>query len=515
MTRSKLFVLSTLVLLGCATTNPPDTNDDVGTDPTGLNTGNTENTNTTPDVSATAPVAVDDSATTDEGRSVDFEILANDTDPNDAVDIATVLVTSEPANGTVQISPAGGARYTHDGSETLSDSFNYTVDDTTGETSNAATVSITIDPVNDPPDAIDDAFVIDENAVANMDLAVNDTDVDDVVDPASIAIASSPFYGTIAINPDGTVDYTHDGSEVAVDNFGYTINDLAGATSTVALVTVTINPINDAPIAVDDLGFAPPGGVGNVRLSNNDIDPDDGLDLSSIVIVAPPAHGTLVDNGDGTVDYTHDNGLDVIDVFTYTIDDPAGTTSNIATVDMEITNVPQGVCQGGSDEISTNVFGDMMLCDDPLDATCEEDFGQLCPVDWHLCTVDEFNLRNDGWTQPTDTFARALGLISCRGGGGAGHFTVPDSGSPNTELGQDESYNCWYGSSQPACSTGYGCNETQGMALCCRDSPSCGNGVVDNPEEACDDGNQDDSDDCLSSCAWRVPTAWGLFGTGC
>jgi len=516
MTRISLVVLSALALGSCAnTTVPADTTEGTATDPTGDDDDVIGDDDDDDDVSATAPVAVDDTVMTDEGREVDIDILGNDTDPDNEIDNTTVAVISDPANGTVQISPFGGARYTHDGTETIADSFTYTVNDTLGETSNIATVQIDVTPVNDPPEAIDDAFALDENAVANLDLAFNDTDVDDVIDPATINIAQAPLYGTIVINGDGTVDYTHDGSELPSDTFGYTIDDMAGATSNVALVTLTVNPINDAPIAVDDLGWAPPGGVNNVRLSINDIDPDDGLDLNSVVILAQPLHGTLVVLGDGTVDYTHDNGPDIIDTFTYTIDDLTGVTSNIATVDMDITNIPQGVCQNGSDEISTNPTGDMMLCDDPLDLTCEEDFGTLCPIGWHLCTFQEFNNRNDGWTQPVDTFARALGVINCRGGGGAGHFTVPDSGSMNLTLGEDDVHNCWYGSSQPACSTGYGCNETQGMALCCRDSQTCGNNVVDLPEEACDDGNNDDSDDCLSSCTWRVPINWGLGGLGC
>ncbi len=510
MTRTPLFVLA-LVLTACTTVDPvTETDNPTVTDPTNTNT----NTTTT-SVSPTAPVANDDNAMTDEGREVDIDILANDTDPDNELDGATVAIVSDPVNGEVQVSPLGAVRYTHDRSETTADSFTYTVDDSLGETSNVATVAIDVTPVNDPPEAIDDAFALDENGQANLDLAVNDTDVDDTLDLTSIRVTSAPADGTVSVNADGTVDYTHDGSERPSDSFSYTINDMAGATSNSARVDLAINPINDVPIAVDDIGFAPPGDMGVVGLANNDLDPDDGVDPASIVIVAQPLHGTLVVNVDGTVDYTHDNGPDITDSFTYTIDDFTGATSNIATVDMEITNVPQGVCQNGSDETSTNVFGDMMLCDDPTNTTCEEDFGQLCPIDWHLCTWEEFNLRNDGWTQPNDNYAKALGVISCRGNGGAGHFTVPSSGSQNTLLGEDEVHNCWYGSSQPACSTGYGCNETEGQALCCRNSPTCGNGVVDNPEESCDDGNQDDGDDCLSSCTWRVPINHGIGGQGC
>ena len=63
--------------------------------------------------------------------------------------------------------------------------------------------------------------------------------------------------------------------------------------------------------------------------------------------------------------------------------------------------------------------------------------------------------------------------------------------------------------------TQYGCNEQYAMALCCAPTPTCGNGLVDSPEEDCDDGNPDETDDCLSSCAWRIPGAHGYVGTSC
>ena len=51
---------------------------------------------------------------------------------------------------------------------------------------------------------------------------------------------------------------------------------------------------------------------------------DDGLDLTSIAIVAGPANGSLLDNGDGTVTYTHNGSETTSDSFTYTIEDLAG-----------------------------------------------------------------------------------------------------------------------------------------------------------------------------------------------
>ncbi|MCP4869293.1 MAG: hypothetical protein GY898_11305 [Proteobacteria bacterium] len=183
---------------------------------------------------------------------------------------------------------------------------------------------------------------------------------------------------------------------------------------------------------------------------------------------------------------------------------------------LDLCNSGPGACQAGSVEISTAPSGDMMLCDHPSNAVCEQDLETLCDVGWHLCTMDEYNSYNDLWTQPVTTSERALGVIFCRGAtSAAGHFTVPDASSSITTLGQDEVFNCYYGSSRSSCPASYGCNENQAQALCCRDNPTCGNGVVDSPLEQCDDGNTSDADDCLNVCAWRVPTAHSFSGTNC
>ena len=141
----------------------------------------------------------------------------------------------------------------------------------------------------------------------------------------------------------------------------------------------------------------------------------------------------------------------------------------------------------------------MMVCDDPNDQTCEQDVERLCPTGWGLCNYMQYTRRNDAWNLDLGV---VVGEIHCRSGSGAGHFTV------NGSLSNDPSFNCHYGSSRPSCTSGYGCNERQVGALCCRPTPTCGNGRVDHPEERCDDGNNNENDTCLNSCDTRM-------GQGC
>ncbi len=304
-----------------------------------------------------APTAVDDAEQVREGDAVRVKAALNDLPGDNDLDMGTVTITVEPLNGTATPSGNGGIDYQHDGSETLDDTFSYTIDDVAGLTSNEAVVTLEVGPVNDPPVAVDDVgAVVDEGQAVDIDLAVNDSDADDGLDLAGIRVQSGPTYGSVAVNNDGTVTYTHDGSELASDSFTYTIDDLAGASSNAAVVDISVNLTNDIPTANDDIGVIEPGLLANVDVAANDIDDDDGLDLTTVVIVTAPANGTATPVADGTVDYVHD-GLGILnDSFTYTIDDNSGITSNIATVTMS-NSAAVAVDDGGTavDGALTNV----------------------------------------------------------------------------------------------------------------------------------------------------------------
>ena len=210
------------------------------------------------------PIAVADGFTVNEGSTNVLDLGNNDSDPDDGLDLTSITILAGPTNGTIDsINADGTVTYTHNGTETLSDSFTYTIDDLTGMTSNTVTVSLTVTPQNDPPTAVADSFTVNESSSNTLNLAGNDTDADDSLDLTSIAIVSGPANGIItSINTNGTVDYTHNGSETVADSFTYTINDLAGATSNTATVNLTITPQNDAPVITSDGG----GASANVRI---------------------------------------------------------------------------------------------------------------------------------------------------------------------------------------------------------------------------------------------------------
>ncbi|HET6655168.1 MAG TPA: cadherin-like domain-containing protein [Gammaproteobacteria bacterium] len=90
------------------------------------------------------PVALDDSAATSENTAVVIDILANDFDPEDALDSGSVQVQSDPAHGTVSVRTDGTVTYTPAAGFSGADSFTYIVRDVAGLASTAATVVVTV-----------------------------------------------------------------------------------------------------------------------------------------------------------------------------------------------------------------------------------------------------------------------------------------------------------------------------------------------------------------------------------
>jgi len=287
------------------------------------------------------PQTAPDTATVNEGESVDIPVLTNDTIAFDGLDLASVTIVTAPTNGTAIALSSGVIRYSHSGSETTSDSLEYTVRGNNGLVSVATRVDITISPVNDGPNAVNDQATVQEGGLVNIPVLANDTDPDNAIDTASVVIVNTPTHGTAVLGVGGVVAYTHNGSETTTDSFTYRVSDVAGKASNLATVSISVVPVNDPPVAVNDEAAISSNVAAIVDLAKNDLDPDDGLDLASIEIGTQPAHGTLTLQSDGKVTYIHDGSGATADTFTYRIRDKAGQLSNTATVSLSITLVNQ------------------------------------------------------------------------------------------------------------------------------------------------------------------------------
>src|SRR5690606_36929684 len=121
-------------------------------------------------------------------------------------------------------------------------SFTFTVSDGTA-TSAAATVSITVDPVNDTPVADGQPATVDEDASVEITLTGSDLDLDSLI----FAIGTEPTNGSVSL--EGAVaTYTPAADSNAADSFTFTVSD-GTATSAAATVSITVDPVNDSPVA--------------------------------------------------------------------------------------------------------------------------------------------------------------------------------------------------------------------------------------------------------------------------
>ena len=136
--------------------------------------------------------------------------------------------------------------YTHDGSETASDSFTYTITD--GEFGDTATVTITVEPVNDPPVANDDFATVKASDSVLIDVLANDADDQDLgFTTRSIDSFTQAANGTVAL---GSLSYTPNTGFVGIDSFTYKAND-GTVDSNRATVSVTVGALgtNHPPVA--------------------------------------------------------------------------------------------------------------------------------------------------------------------------------------------------------------------------------------------------------------------------
>ncbi|EOK5607964.1 tandem-95 repeat protein [Vibrio parahaemolyticus] len=194
-----------------------------------------------------APVAdiVADKATVVEDTSTVIKVLGNDTFEGDGK-VVSLDTNNGPANGTVSVNPDGSVTYTPNDNYQGTDSFTYIV--TSGGVSESTTVSVDVTPVNDAPVAKDDTAITDEDTPVTIDVLPNDNDIDG--DKLSIQSASVPeAQGKVEI-VDGKLVFTPAENFNGDAEITYTVTD--GELTDAAKVTVTVNPVNDAPtIKVD------------------------------------------------------------------------------------------------------------------------------------------------------------------------------------------------------------------------------------------------------------------------
>ena len=269
-----------------------------------------------------APVANDDSTTTAEDTEVLIDVLANDTDiEGDALTLVSASVVSgggsaEVSGGLLEFSPATDSN----DDVTLS----YVVSD--GDLTATGSVSVAITPVNDAPVAQADTASVDEDTVAVIDVLTNDTDIDgDELTLTSAAVVSGA--GSVVIN-NGALEYTPPANSTESAVLNYSVSD--GALTATGSVTVTVNPVNDAPVAVDDAATTDEDTTVLIDVLANDGDIDG--DALTVVSGAVESGDGRVEVRDGQLAFTP--AADSVETVTlsYTMSDGALTDAGLVTV---------------------------------------------------------------------------------------------------------------------------------------------------------------------------------------
>jgi uncharacterized protein (DUF2141 family) len=186
------------------------------------------------------PIARNDTAVVAINKSIQINVLANDTAaPGDTLDVTSVAITTAPVHGTATVdSTTGAINYQPASDYSGADSFQYTVRDNFGALSNAASVSVTVQPA---PVATNDTATVQANSSVMIAVLANDTSSGGTLDPTSIKIVVAPTHGTASVSG-GQVTYTPATGYTGLDTFQYTVQDNLGTTSNVATVSANVMP---------------------------------------------------------------------------------------------------------------------------------------------------------------------------------------------------------------------------------------------------------------------------------
>jgi len=181
----------------------------------------------------------------------------------------------------------------------------------------------------------DNPVTVDAPGVLNND---SDLDVGDTLTVTSVdtsgtvgAVDAWGVDGSFTYNPNGQFEYLQ-ASDSAIDSFTYTVSDGNGGNDT-ATVTVTVNGVNDPPVAVSDSVITKKDTSAIIDVLSNDSDPDVG-DMLTVDSVTQGTNGSVANNG-SYVTYTPTTGFNGTDSFTYTVSDGNGSTDT-ATVNVTV-----------------------------------------------------------------------------------------------------------------------------------------------------------------------------------
>ncbi len=326
----------------------------------------------------TPPVANSNTASTNEDTPVTFNITSNDTDVDGTVNASTVTLSTAISNGTWSVNSSGNVTYTPSSNFNGTASITYTVKDNDNLTSNSATITVTVNPVNDPPNGTASSVTATENSpfiFSASDFHYTDPESDA---NTAIVISSLPSLGSLSVN--GTAAYLgqtinvsdistiiyiapQDQSGTPYTTFTFTVND-EGIGSVSGTMTINVTHVPGPPVAVNDNATTNQNTAVNFNILSNDTNADGTLVSSSVDLnpnnagqqstLTIPGQGTFTYSGSGIVNFTPESSFYGTTVpITYSVNNSYGYTSNSA--EITVTVVPSGAPVAVNDAATTTV----------------------------------------------------------------------------------------------------------------------------------------------------------------
>jgi VCBS repeat-containing protein len=254
-------------------------------------------------------------------------LLRNDTD----VDGDTLSVTSvqNPTHGSVALNNNGVITFTPDANYNGEATFQYSISDGHGGTSNA-TVTLYVTAVNDAPTTSNQSLTTAEDTALTGTIVGNDIDGDAL----TYTLAIGPAHGSLTLNANGTFTYTPTANYNGADSFTVKVADPSGAFVN-SVISVGVTPVNDAPTTADQSKTTAEDTAVSGQIVASDVDGD----TLSYAIRSGTAHGSLVLNtSTGAYTYTPTGNYNGSDSFTIRVSDGKGGTAD-SVVNINVTPV--------------------------------------------------------------------------------------------------------------------------------------------------------------------------------
>jgi hypothetical protein len=243
-------------------------------------------------------VAAADGATVAEDNPATGNVLANDSDVDNALAVASFQVAGDAATyaagSTATLAGQGSLTLRADGSFTFTPLANWNgtlpVVSYTTDTGATATLALTVTAVDDASQVAPDSATVAEDTPATGNVLANDSDVDNVLAVVSFSIGGTSYAagtsvalagaGSFTLAAGGAYSFTPLANwNGGVPQVGYTTN-----TGVAGTLDLTVTPVDDATVAVADTGGAQEDSAASGNVLANDSDVDSALQVASFTV---------------------------------------------------------------------------------------------------------------------------------------------------------------------------------------------------------------------------------------